>query len=85
MWRPERWEELKKGIADESWMLPPQTEFPIVIPSGLEFQLMKSNLIEAGADTLLEALKKQTSHPQTVHDAEGKQLGILVFIEDKNE
>ena len=99
MYRPEGWEKLKKDIADESWMLPPQTEFPIVIPSGLEFQLMKSNLIEVGADAMLEGLINQPSNKGAnvlyVDElADGSTMlhkphrkGWLVFIpeEDKNE
>ena len=54
MYRPKGWEKIRKDIADDSWMLPNQTEFPIVIPSSFEFDLLKRNLVEAGADAMLE-------------------------------
>lgn len=55
-WRPDGWDEIRKGIADASWMLPNQTEFPIVIPSSFEFDLLKRNLAEAGADAMLNEI-----------------------------
>ncbi len=57
-WRPKDWKEIKKEILNGKWMIPSQTEFPIVIPSSFEFDLMKSRLIEAGADAILDKILK---------------------------
>ena len=88
MYRPKGWDEIKKGIANEKWMLPPQNEFPIVIPGGMEFNIMKNNLIEAGADAYEEGLKKQGEYipRKWADDAFGLHTtggGYLVFIPEE--
>lgn len=55
--RPDNWNERRKKAVTELGMLPPQTEFPIMIPDSFDWFRLKSQLYEAGADAMLEALK----------------------------
>ena len=57
-YKPDDWDEKKKRAVSEKGMLPPQTEFPVVIPSSLAWEMLKAQLYEAGADAMLESLKK---------------------------
>ena len=54
-WRPKNWDEEKMKAIVEKGMLPPQTEFPIVVPGGLEWDILKGQFYEAGADAMLGA------------------------------
>ena len=93
MFRPDDWGKTKKKIITERGMLPNQTEFPIVVPSGLEWDILKGQLFEAGADAILGGLKvdcqKHLTNPDNFKwvlvDTDGKS-GCLVFIpEEGNE
>ncbi len=57
----ERWHEKTKPLLDNRGVIPLQTEYPIVISSEFEWELLKRNCFEAGADAMLEGLKAQLS------------------------
>lgn len=55
MWRPEKWDNTTAAITSDLGKLR-DPEFPIVVPNGLEWSLLKQKLIEAGADAMLRGL-----------------------------
>jgi len=70
-WRPDTWKNPypKNGFAQ---------------PEGIPWYVIQQTF-ETGADSMLDALVNQTSHPQEVRDKDGKKLGILVFIKEHDD
>ena len=59
-WRPEgqlKWNKKTHGTVEKLGPLPPQTEFPIVVPNGFDWSMLRRQIFEAGADAILEALR----------------------------
>lgn len=56
-YRPPGWENMRNKAIAGAGKLPNQTEFPIVMPSSLEWEILKGQLFEAGASAMLKALK----------------------------
>jgi hypothetical protein len=79
MWRHEgikNWLKKTQKEVENLGMLPPQTGFPIVVPNTIEWSILKRQLFEAGADAMLEALKKQPI--ASLHIDETYIDGILI-------
>jgi hypothetical protein len=91
MWRHEgikNWLKKTQKEVENLGMLPPQTGFPIVVPNTIEWSILKRQLFEAGADAMLEALKKDGTHfrvGEWTDDAtfETDKPGYVVFIPDE--
>lgn len=95
-YRPDNWDKVKKKAIAERGMLPPQTEFPIVIPNSLDWDILKAQLFESGADAMLKALCNdgvvmENYNPtnrtviETATFLNQCKDGILVFIPDEKE
>ena len=85
MWRPKDWRDKTQDIVVEAGMLPPQVKYPIVIPSGLEWDILKRQLFEAGADAMLEALRCNQWCPFDDSVMKANFKGWIVFIPDEEE
>ncbi len=88
-YRPNAWKAITDKIDIAKYMPLPQTEFPIVIPSSLEFDLMKVHIGMVYADAMLEALRKEGRHTEpkcpTLSINVPYEAGTLVFIPDDKE
>lgn len=61
-YRPEglqKWNEKTHEIVESLGPLPPQTEFPIAVSNSFDWSMLRRRIFEAGADAILEALKKE--------------------------
>ena len=59
-WRPGglfKWSKKTRKLVEELGPLHPQTQYPIVVPSSLEWSLLRRAIFEAGADAMLESLR----------------------------
>lgn len=62
MWRPKgllAWNRKTHETVEKLGILPPQTEFPFVVPSSFEWNLLRRQIFETGADAMLKELKKE--------------------------
>ena len=93
MYRPEgteKWYEQTKELLTNQGIIPPQTEYPIIISSEFEWEVLKRNCFEAGADAMLEGLKKHISAGHTDGTTKeytvinfNKEAGTFVFIPEE--
>ena len=92
-WRPREWRENTTTSASQTGLLSPYASFPIVVPSSLEWDILKRQLFEAGADAMLEALKKEGEYYKWKRIATVKVPGLyqeqwkgwFTFIPDEEE
>ncbi len=85
MYRPEGikiWYEKTKPLLLNQGVIPPQTEYPIVISSEFEWEVLKRRCFEAGADAMLEGLRRGATQVSNLGDfPNGK--GVVVFIPEE--
>ena len=55
----EEWYENTHDKVESLGILPPQVEYPIVVSSDFEWGTIRRQIFEAGADAMLEGLKKE--------------------------
>lgn len=65
-YRPDDWYEETKPLLANQGIIPPQTEYPIVISSEFEWEVLKRNCFEAGADAMLGEVLKLVDNPKLV-------------------
>ena len=60
MFRPDgllEWNKKTHDIIENLGILPPQVEFPIVVPDSFYWGMLRRQIFEAGADEMLNALR----------------------------
>ena len=72
--RPEGWEDTVKHILSGIGKVKGEP-YPILIQDGLEWDITRRKLIEAGADAIVKALKKDG---QFVHNTGASPYGIVL-------
>jgi hypothetical protein len=92
-WRPDDWGQTASGIVSGVGKIKGKP-FPIVIQEGLEWDILKRKLVEAGADAMLEALEELTVMMLSIYNkhSEGVSVkaevqgvhGRIIFIPDEN-
>jgi len=65
MWRPDDWEEKVAEAVKQLGKLPEDPGFPIIIQHSIEWEMLKATIYNAGADAILEALKREGKHIYT--------------------
>ena len=92
MWRPKgakQWYKQTKPLLTNQGIIPPQTEYPIIISSEFEWEVLKRRCFEAGADAMLEALWKMAKESPTgifYFDSNIKQVYAKIYdIPDEEE